>query len=91
MHLSFKPSFDDSHKLNSGFDFWSCGHLCMAVMQLPIKFGADTFIQYGVIDIFPKLQMAAAAILDLSGSHGTTHKDAFVVRTPCKNFVMIGK
>jgi len=29
-----------------------------------IKFGADIFIQSGVIDIFPKLKMTAAAILD---------------------------
>ena len=36
----------------------------MAVMHLPIKFGADIFIQSGVIDIFPKFKMAAAAILD---------------------------
>jgi len=36
----------------------------MAVMHLPIKFGADIFIQFGVIDIFPKFRMAAAAILD---------------------------
>ena len=44
---------------------WSRGHLRMAVMHLPVKFGADIFIQCGVIDIFPKLNMAAAAILDL--------------------------
>jgi len=31
-----------------------------------MKFGADIFIQSGVIDVFfPKLKMAAAAILDL--------------------------
>ena len=28
------------------------------------KFGADIFIQHGVVDIFPKLKMAAAAIFD---------------------------
>jgi len=39
----------------------------MAVMHLPMKFGANIFIQTGVIDIFPKLKMAAAAILDLFG------------------------
>jgi len=55
------------HELTSGFDFWSRGHLCMAAMHLPIKFGADIFIQSGVIDIFPKLKMVAAAILDLFG------------------------
>jgi len=39
----------------------------MAVMHLPVKFGADIFIQYGVRHFFPKLMMAAAAILDLLG------------------------
>jgi len=28
------------------------GHLCMALLRLPMKFGADIFIQSGVIDIF---------------------------------------
>jgi len=37
----------------------------MAVKHLPIKFGADIFIQSGVIDIFPKLKMAADTILDV--------------------------
>jgi len=36
-------------------------------MHLPIKFGAVIFIQSEVIDIFPKLKMAAVAILDLFG------------------------
>jgi len=54
-----------SRELTSGFVFWSRGHLHMAVMHLPIKFGADIFIQSGVIDNFPKLKMAATAILNL--------------------------
>jgi len=53
-----------SRKLTSGFDFWSRDHLRMAVMRLSVKFGADIFIQSGVIDIFPKFKMAPAAILD---------------------------
>ena len=57
-------------ELTSGFDFWSRGHLCIAMIHLPIKIGADIFIQSGVIDIFPKLKMAAAAILDLAGVTG---------------------
>jgi len=77
-----------SRELTSGFDFWSRGHLRMVVMHLPIRFQADIFIKSGVIDIFPKLKMAAAAILDLWDSHGTTHEGSFVVRTPC-NFVVI--
>jgi len=56
-----------SRELPSSFDFWSHGHLRMAAMRLPMKFGADIFIQSGVIDIFPKLKMAAAAMLDLFG------------------------
>ena len=53
-----------SRELTFGFDFWSRGHLRMAVMHLHITYGADIFIQSGVIDIFPKFKMAAAAILD---------------------------
>ena len=58
-----------SLKVTSGFDLWSRGHLCMAVLHLHIKFGADIFIQSGVIDNFPKFKMAAASatILDLVG------------------------
>jgi len=53
-----------SRELTSGFDFWSRSRLRMAVMHLHIKYGADSFIQSGVIDIFPKFKMAAAAILN---------------------------
>jgi len=56
-----------SRELTSGFDFWSRCHLCMAMMHLSMKFGADIFIQSVVIDIFRKLKMVAAAILDLFG------------------------
>ena len=53
-----------SRELTSGFDFWSRGHLRMAVLHLHIKFGADIFIWSDqVIDIFPKSKMAADAIL----------------------------
>ena len=53
-----------TRELTSVFDVWSGGHLRMAVMHLPIKFGVDIYIQSRVIDIFPKFKMAAAAILD---------------------------
>jgi len=56
-----------SRELTSGFDFWSRDHLCMASMHLFVKFGADIFIQSGVINVLPKLKMAAAAVLDLFG------------------------
>jgi len=79
-----------SRELTSGFKFWSRGHIRMVEMHIPIKFGADIFIWSRVIGIFQKLKMAAAAILDSLGSHGTTHEGTLVVRTSCKNFVMIG-
>jgi len=53
-----------SRELTSGFDFWSRVYLRMAVTHFPTKFGANSAIQFGVIDIFPKSNMAAAAILD---------------------------
>ena len=56
-----------SRELTSGFDYWLRGRLRMAEMHLSIKFGTYIFIQRGVIDILPKLKMAAAAILDLLG------------------------
>jgi len=45
-----------SRELTSGFDFWSGGHLRMAVVHLPIKFGVDIYIQSRVIDIFSEIQ-----------------------------------
>jgi len=78
-----------SRELTSGFDFWSRGHLCMAMMHLPIKLGADICIQSGIIDIFPKLKMAAAAILDWFG--GTWDQPQRCIRGAysCENFVVI--
>ena len=80
-----------SRELTSGFKFWLRGHIRMVAMHLPIKFGADIFIWSRVIGIFPKLKMAAAAVLDLLGDPWDhTHDGTLVVRTSCKNFVMIG-
>ena len=41
-----------SRELTSGFDFWSRGHLRMAVMHLPVKFGAGIFIQSELLTFF---------------------------------------
>ena len=54
-------------ELTSGFDFWSRGHLRMAVMHLHIKFGADIFIQSGVIDIFSEIKRGGRRHLGFSG------------------------
>jgi len=48
-----------SRKLTSGFDFWSAGHLRMAVVHLPMNIGVDICIQFRVIDISLKFKMAA--------------------------------
>jgi len=76
-HLCFRHSFDDVTRINFRFRLlvmWSSAH---GRVHLPVKFGADIFIQCGVIDIFPKLKMAAAAILDLlrgaMGPHSKAH------------------
>ena len=53
-----------SRELTSGFDFWSRGHLRVAVVHLPYNLMQDIFIQSKVIAIFLKFKMAAAAILD---------------------------
>ena len=80
-----------SRELTSGFDLWSRGHLRMAVMHLHIKFDADIFIPSGVIDIFSEIQDGVRRHLGFVGeSYGTTHEGILAVRTPCKNFVMIG-
>ena len=34
-----------SRELTSGFDFWSCGHLSIAMAYLHTKFAANTYIQ----------------------------------------------
>ena len=60
-------AMNEASKLLTFFNFWSRGHLCMALVRLPMKLGADILIQSGVIDIFPKLKMAVAAILELLG------------------------
>ena len=76
-----------SRELTSGFDFWSRGHLCMAVMHLPIKFGADIFIQSEVIDIFSEIKDGGRRHLGFVWvSHETTHEASFVARTSCKIF-----
>jgi len=59
-----------SRELNSGFDFWSFGYLRMAMVHLITKFGTNIFIQSGVIDIFPKFKVSAAAIFHLLGLRG---------------------
>ena len=79
-----------SRELTSGFEFWSRGHMRMAVMHLPVKFGADIFIQSRIIDIFSEIQDGGRRHLGfVRVSHETTHEASFVVRTSCKNFVMI--
>ena len=63
----------------------------MALVRLPMKFGADIFIQSRVINIFSKIKDGGRRHLGFVWvSHRTIHEASFVVRTSCKNFVMIG-
>jgi len=55
-----------SRELTSGFEFSTIGHLVISACPwyiFPYNLMQDIFIQSGVIDIFLKLNMAAAAIL----------------------------
>ena len=60
-------NFMTSRELTSGFDFWSRGHLRIAVMHRPIKFGADIFIHSAVIDVFSEIQDGGSCHLGYSG------------------------
>jgi len=63
----------------------------MALLRLPMKFGADVFIQSGVIDTFSNIKDGDRRHLGFVWvRYGTTHEASFMVRTSCKNFVMIG-
>ena len=61
-HICFRRSFDDVTRINFRFRLLviSAWPRCI----FPYNFLQDIFIQSKVIDIFPKLKMAAAAILD---------------------------
>ena len=53
-----------SRELTAGLER---GHLRMAVMHLPVKFGAYIFIQSGVIHIFSEIQDGGRRHLGFSG------------------------
>ena len=62
----------------------------MVAMHLPIKFGADIYLVQSYWH-FPEVKDGGRRHLGfVEGSHGTTHKGTLVVRTSCKNFVMMG-
>ena len=95
-HLDRRTCASDLHlmtscELTSGFDFWSCGHLRMTVMHLPMQFGAVYLSNPELYWYFSKIKDGGRRHLGFVWvSHGTTYKASFVVRTSCKNFVMIG-
>ena len=77
-HLCFRRSFDDVTRINFRFRLlvtWSTTH----------GHGASS------CKIWCKIQDGGRRHLGfVGGSHGTTHEGTLVVRTPCKNCVMIG-
>ena len=81
-----------SRELTSGFNFWwSRGHLCMALVRLPMKFGAYILSNPELLILFSKIKDGDRRHLGFVWvNHETTHEASFMVRTSCKNFVMIG-
>ena len=81
-----------SCELTLVFKFWS--RLRMAVIHLLTKFGADIFIQYEVIDIFPEIQNGGRRHLGFVGEPWghprRLIRGAYLLSPPVKSFVMIG-
>jgi len=75
-----------SRELTSGFELWSHGHFRMAVTHLGVKFGADIFIQSGVIDIFGG-RRHLGFVREAMGPPTKAHSWCVL---PVKIFVMIG-
>jgi len=80
-----------SRELTSGFDFWSRGHLCMAVMHDASSREIWCRYLYPMRNNFSEIKDGGWRHLEFVWvSHGTTHEASFVARIYCKNFVMIG-
>ena len=52
MHFCSRPTFDDVMRINFLSRLLVICHLVMAVIHLSTKFCANSFIQFGVIDVF---------------------------------------
>jgi len=90
-HICFRPSFDDVTRINFRFQLlvtWSSLHGLGASSHeiwcrylYPIR----SYWYFSKIKDGGRRHFGIAWV-----SHGTTHEASFVVRTSCKNFVMIG-
>jgi len=90
-HLCFRRSFDDVTRINFRFRL---------LVTCSSAHGSDaSFHKIWCRYLYPmRSYWHFAEIKDggrrhlgfVGGSHGTTHEGTLVVRTPCKNFVMIG-
>jgi len=95
LYIKFGSNIRDQHIYAPDFHLMTSRVLTSVVISVwpwcifPYNLMHDIFIQSGVIDIFPKFKMAAAAIWICLGEPWS-HEASFVVRTSCKNFVMIG-
>jgi len=73
-----------SRELSSGFNFWLCHHLRVAVVHLLTKFDAYIFIRCEDISILRNSRWLPSAILDFLGRYAPNDEVAFMMRTPVK-------
>jgi len=89
--LILQKLFDDVMRINFRFRLFVPGHLRMAVMHLFIKFGADIFIQFDVIDIFSEIKDGGYRHLGFDWwNHGTAHEGAAITDHVVKENHVIG-
>ena len=76
-----------SRELTSGLDFWSRGHLRMAVMHLPIKFGAYICTSPELLTLFeiqdPRWRQSPSWIFRLCEFLRHVNSVVFVLCTKC--------
>jgi len=91
-HLCFRRSFDDITRINFRFRLfvtWSSVHSRDASS---CKIWCRYLYPMRSYWHFAKIKDGGRHHFGFMGrSHRTTHEGTFVVRTPCKNFVMIGQ
>jgi len=89
--VSIKPSFDDVTRINFRFRLlvtWSSPHGRDASSH---KIWCIYLYSVQSYWHFPEIKDGCRHYLGfVGGSHGTTHEGVFLVRTACKNFVVIG-
>ena len=90
-HLCFRRLFDDVTRINFRFRLfvtWSSAHgrdASSCKIWCRYLYPMRSYWHFAEIKDGGRRHLGF-----VGGSHGTTHEGTLVVRTPCKNFVMIG-